>query len=1395
MGLRTPTQDLKDLPKNVKKIIDDYVGGNPANFPHSVQSDQYQLPTFTDKKQFLDELFNIENKGSCRHRVAALAHKFEERDLKCGKDFRIIGVNGNHVLIEVKKQDNEWVTLDLGGSNDMNLIEVATAPIAMAPIAMAPMATAPIAMEMQNQGSKKKSSGLFSQSMKSIKSRLSRAFCSALSTIGNFFCIPTKSSDQEKEPNVLATLVIESELKTSQTANPPPSAHPSPRRENLDQSLTSTSLREAMIKISQPKKIQDLASFEDNFKEFIATDRSSSLLLTTTHGNELKNHLLQMSNSHQPSTTPDFTAFFASSSQNLAIKKSTINISEEEKSADKIDATIKTETQFSSFLENAKKNPDKKHVLIIDWEKFGDKERVAFNTMFDEADRTIDGEKIPKNVKIICIDKAKQKMIDPSISSRFNDFYDLSAIGKSQLQIASNKDSSSANNIDFDGEGFANWKEKLFGRIVVNGDKMEWQKSDFVKTLETMNQGESDAVNLQLNFKNFSSTQQQEMKIFFEQAQALGLVNYNNYEIKIPRNLSIKFSEKEFEFTEVAKSFESSKAQEPLDSLEYSSTSKPTLKIYQDIQASKQTPQDIHLINSHLFDQLLIQPKVEGSQYQEELGLIAKAKESSSTLKLFLSEDLSKQQLYCLLNQAKQHQVSLELSLAKGVEVPDPSLDQFIEKSTISTVTNQEDSGAGVFSAKRISKQNQLQPQESEPSSRIIITNNIEESLNSLKSSKQFTGNINLVNIEDVSYGDLFEKPKYQLQQSFDGSQYFAFSKIESAVKAKLEDGETVILKGQFSNNLLSLLHPQILDLEQKFSNLHFIIEDKTISSTKQESDKLSWLDPSLYKIKYSPQIAKEDQEIVREKYSCVANSIPANSQEESEKFIEERKNKLAELISSRSTLQIVGNSGVGKSSLFREIKENGLVQKDDVAVYEELTNFEKWANDTSGKPKILVIDEFNVDGSTNFTMFRDLANNPNSSQRIFYKEKFYDLDENHKVVFLGNPRSYGNHYEQKLFSDCSITEWRLQDFPVSHIYENILKKPIFEGFSNEVKEKITEDEFKKIADEKIKEYKAKNQGEYLPQDDKLLKETVRELQEKVLKEIAKRIEPLTPSEVANNNFIATSSNQENIDELRLAIQIRQLQKRDKFPPNCLGTCGVIFEGDSGVGKSVMIEAVLEERGIKKINSLEALEQQIKIPQSEKAHFYYKIPATLPIDQVEKQLIKAFELGVIVVFDEMNTRINEGLEKTINALLTGQHPKDSSIKSEPGFMLISSINGATNAGRSNLGPAIESRSNIIFAKALSAYETEDFEKIIKNWIDKENEKSEIKRDVNKNLIKECAEEFKQIANEGFNLRSLKLALPEILEKFEIESGSKNKKPKDHQPIIISLNPPMPKMQY
>jgi hypothetical protein len=174
----------------------------------------------------------------------------------------------------------------------------------------------------------------------------------------------------------------------------------------------------------------------------------------------------------------------------------------------------------------------------------------------------------------------------------------------------------------------------------------------------------------------------------------------------------------------------------------------------------------------------------------------------------------------------------------------------------------------------------------------------------------------------------------------------------------------------------------------------------------------------------------------------------------------------------------------------------------------------------------------------------------------------------------------------------------------------------------------------------------------------------------------------------------------------------------------------------------------------------------------------YSFQRTRSFEEVRKSTDSSFN-DDIVFFDEMNTRIKEGgLEKDINALLTGQHPTDSSIKPEAGFMIIASVNQATHAGRSNFSSAIEHRCNMISAKPLSEYQKGDFEKIITNWIENDKDSSLPKVDAvtTRKRIQEIAKSLQELLNKdpkACNLRDLKKALPDIFTSLGIESPQPN----------------------
>jgi energy-coupling factor transporter ATP-binding protein EcfA2 len=817
-------------------------------------------------------------------------------------------------------------------------------------------------------------------------------------------------------------------------------------------------------------------NFHQELVRSLNDKEKKSLLLATLNFDELKNYLLILVKSYydqdhpRKSTYTKFPAIVISSPNDLSINKDSVKISQISDSLD-LKVAIVDKSPLFDFLENAKHNPLETHLMIIDFSKFSDKDRVAYNTIFDKTNRCLNKESIPDNVKIICIINSNETITDSSILSRFDEQYDLQEIPKSKLAIQDEDLSiKSLENIvrilEADCQGFQDWQSKLFGRVVQNGDNLQWLKSEFVKELELAILTNNELI---FSFRNFSNRQKNEIKLLFDQAKILGYLDFYGYQIKFPKKFSIEFEKLEFNFTKILNDFEYSFSQD---------LSKPKLKIFKNFEISDSTPlsllttlQEINLGN---FDKLLTKISInQDGQYHENQGIIEQTKNNHPPkLSLYITENLTTQQFYCLISKAKEHQIELAIYLAKGVAIPLKSAEDF--KKFEEKLPIYPPSSALIDKVRRVP----INPQ------RIIITNNINQALLEITQSinksqilavaNNFSPKkINLVNVEDIFYSDLFTKIDYHLTTKDSQDKKFVFSLIIGQVQQKIQAGEIVILKGKFDDELLSLLHPHILDLEKKYQNLYFIFEEE-IKKTTKELPKFSWLDSKSYLFKHYPLKEKIKLPLIEEPTVSITPEIPEDSVLQAQEFIVNRKNKLAELLSKNQILKITGHSGVGKSSLFLELEKNGLKASGDVKIFNELSNFQKFARDQSLQIKILVIDEYNTDFSTSFSMFRDFADNQSGieSQRgIFYKGEFYELSENHKVVFLGNPHNYGNRYKQKLFDDCLIQEFRLKDFPYSYIFENILKKPIYDKLSFDIKEKLSIDSFKKIASDKIKEY------------------------------------------------------------------------------------------------------------------------------------------------------------------------------------------------------------------------------------------------------------------------------------------------------------------------------------
>jgi hypothetical protein len=968
---------------------------------------------------------------------------------------------------------------------------------------------------------------------------------------------------------------------------------------------------------------------------------------------------------------------------------------------------IRTGGLLTDFL-NSKIEDNNPPLLIINWDKFDERQKLTLNSLID-LQRTISGRKIDNKIQIISL--TSQKITDPSFLSRHNVFI-KSNLSHDSLYISEEDFNPNQEVTEIDLQGFTNWRRTLFGKIIFDKNKMVWQPGPLILALR---EGKT-----KFNIVNIAADKLVELQYEINQAIACGHMFYQGYDIKLPQGFKIQFNQRN--------NFNFSKFQAKNITI----AANQKFPYY-----NPSTLQDLHLINAYLFDQLLYGKKIDNGLYLVLPGLLEQHLQFSPelALKLFISSpEITHSQWYCLFYQARQKGVKLELYLAPDVFVPSDlqytkllSLLESLENDLV------------------------LKPE-------IFITNNPD--LIEVKS--QGGQEIIFINIEDYSYQDLFGAIDYEIEND----QFKNFKEIPGPVLKELNKGNKVVLRGAFSQELLWEIE-QIIAKQpsiHNIQNLVLVIEEQTTLEGSFYKP-LKWLPNSAYTIKTFANITKPPAPKYYEQLDS-STDLDGNSKAKAEQFINSRKEKFSELLQNSSMLQLVGCSGVGKSRFIKSLETQG---ESRFKIYRELTKIKKWANHQShSEDVILFIDESNIE-DIHLTMFEPLKNGRN--RKILYKGEFYNLSPHHKVVFAHNDKNYGGgRVEQKLFIDQSIPEMHLTDFPISYIYEQILKtginnyeqilkSSIYPGLSNEVKQEITEKAFKTECENLIKKYQEANRNS---NPRKHL--TVRELQEQILVWLSNFYDKTSKyPELKNPNFISTEATSEAEKALSNFFSIRQKQKTGLFDLSGIGLGGVLLEGASGIGKSEMILAILKQQNLHEL-SLGPESASYK-----SADGYYKVGANMPFNKKRSIIIKAFEEGKIVWIDEINSCIDDGLEKILNSILTDEHPDKANFKPLPGFGLIASANFIDIEGRANLSPAIRHRMMQPKMKELKEYSEQDLIKIISHWLEIDRFKSESPNYpiVQKNSVAQMiARDFKKIieapSNKHFNLRMLR---ENILEKM------------------------------
>jgi hypothetical protein len=736
-----------------------------------------------------------------------------------------------------------------------------------------------------------------------------------------------------------------------------------------------------------------------------------------------------------------------------------------------------------------------------------------------------------------------------------------------------------------------------------------------------------------------------------------------------------------------------------------------------------QLPSAIHPVHTYRFDSLLIDKQIhepEGS-YEEIPGLIQR--HAHQHLHLFISSPLTEAQWYSLFAEAKTHHVRLELDLAPRVNLPQ---------------------GMAVASAET---KYEVEAEEKSPGHELHVTN-LADTL-----QKKYP-NALVFHVEDYHIGDLL----YRLDFQKKGVRFEPFVLIKSDVLKALIQGQDVVLRGAFSDELLAELQPLLLGQVLTLPNQEKItIKGRLICLVEPDPS----LDLSAYAEPLLQQTMGETEQATFKKVSS------DNPQQD---LLHHLKIKGEPFI-----ISMEGPTGAGKTEAIHQLK----AQDSSIHFYHEFSGFKRWANDKSQTEKVLVIDESNME-DVDLMMFAKLFDDK-TPKKILYQGTIYELDNYHKLIIIANPiEGYkGSRIEQKLLKDPRILHLQCSDLSFDNIEERILL-PILKA-----KGIINDQERQDISAQLIQAYqtelsRAAASGRKTPF-------TVRELQELVLKIIQRNSvlqadqrsfkqrldqvfnqmmmhagdvlvsviqtkELLRPKQILGffmgllatkpKSFVVTAGNTDLLADLYHFIAIRKTLKMEASDPNKklltrVGLNAFLLEGKPGTGKTALFAHVLKDAGF----------QLVKVPFDQDyppaALVCYQIDASLPAEVQIYWILKAFTLGHGYLIDELDS-CYPPLEKTLNAVQSGIHPETHEPSPNPGCFGLFSGNGPAFCGRDLIGPATrhrcEQRKTELFAK-------EDLRPIFAERYPEEAEND---------ILDELADEFILLqAEEGLTLRDYK----------------------------------------
>jgi tRNA A37 threonylcarbamoyladenosine biosynthesis protein TsaE len=420
----------------------------------------------------------------------------------------------------------------------------------------------------------------------------------------------------------------------------------------------------------------------------------------------------------------------------------------------------------------------------------------------------------------------------------------------------------------------------------------------------------------------------------------------------------------------------------------------------------------------------------------------------------------------------------------------------------------------------------------------------------------------------------------------------------------------------------------------------------------------------------------------------------PSTKIKKSDKLAKQLKSALAK---DNAIVFIKGSTGVGKTHTLKKTLGN----------YYNFKEIEAWLNNTSNKDKYLFIDEANMADPNFWDFLKGLSRKP---PHIEYKGKIYsNLSPQHKIVVLGNPEHYQyRHYHEFLQNYAETIYFKIDD---DYIEKNILRdifpeklqqqqftKPLLRAmhliehynpyFVTSIRDvKSLASRVLTLVGNKKDDIDLRQAifeaciGEFSPviKNSQERKNFIDELQI-VCQATSKAVALKSPLIPITPNFKITREKSYLVQSIMQDLAIRQQVIDKKLNNNHYYKPIIILDGESGWGKSTLLEAILQGNQFEKESSH---------PQKK----YYVI--TAGSSGVEEIITQAYREGAIVILDEIN--LDPHLEKFLIDL-------EETEPDCPGFMVFSSKNASVEADRKSLSSALLNRSHMMYVDSFTTNE-------------------------------------------------------------------------------------------